>query len=577
MTRRGHIRRLLVVGAACGLLGGSPQAGRLFGNASFSYEHITQEAQERREDDLTRETAIINYEDVLFYKNSLRLTANLQRRELSFSDRREFQPIYNLDLRSYGYSFNARYSPFKRRGITVAGTELIDVYYRDWRLTAQLNYNGYPTLSAVYSRLKNFDREEERRYDAYNRNLALESSYTVSSLTLRANYANLQQVSNLPGGSRIETETYSSTVSLNESLSGVGFASASYNYYDSRREANQISGQKSFTHSINSLVSLSAINRLTVNASYSGRFLQAEQQTQTLENDNQNISAQAEYMPTDYLSLLAGKGYQKSSLSGGDDNVTEYINLGATATRYLRNGVDTRLTYNRTIFQRSPRMMTVVDTSGAVVATVNDGDYIIDAYQASLNFFTRAYVKTYLDVTLTHDSDPVDPSRRYQLTRSLDVRANFTRRLEGRFRVTSLYNGDRLRLDRSFSQSYNLGVTYIPRSNLNFNATYMHTDFGGAASSSLSSVTGYVSYSFRRAFSLYVSVNRQIQKRGVQLPGVEGLTETETRPRSVNGQILIYLSSRTTLSTGYIRTRASDALGQEITNESIQTVLSIQI
>ncbi len=134
-------------------------AGRLFGNASLSYEHIKQQNGEADEDDITRETAIINYEDVLFYKNHIRLTANLQRREQSFANYHEFQPVYYLDLKSYGYAFNARYSPYKRRSYTAAVTEFVDVYYRDWRITAQLAYTDYPTFNLVYSHFSNFDKE----------------------------------------------------------------------------------------------------------------------------------------------------------------------------------------------------------------------------------------------------------------------------------------------------------------------------------------------------------------------------------------------------------------------------------
>ncbi|UCD62520.1 MAG: hypothetical protein JSW34_07050, partial [Candidatus Zixiibacteriota bacterium] len=469
------------------------RAGRLFGNASISYEHVTRDAEETATDDVTRETAIINYEDVLFYKNRIRLTANLSRRQLSFSDYHEFQPIYHFDLSSYGYSLNLRYSPYKRRSLTFTGTEPIDVYYRDWRVTSQLNYPRYPTLSFVYSRLKNFDREDERRFDAFNRNLAVQSSYNVNPVSLRLNYSNLRQVNNLPGGSRATTETYSGTVGFSRNNNRLGYFNATYNYYDTRRQARAALSQKSYTHSVNSLVVFTPLSRLTFNAGYSGRFQQAEQQTQRLENDNQNISAQAEFSPTTYLSLHAGKGYQQSNVSTGNDNITEYINLGATATRYIRSGVDTRLTFTRTIFQQSMRLVAVTDTTGAVIATFNDGDYILDSYQASLGFFPRKYIKAYLDITATHDSDPVDPRRRYQLTRSLDIRADFTRRLEGRFRLTSQYTGDRLRLDRSFSENYNVGVSYNPRNNLNMNLTYIYSDFSGTTATSFSSVTGYIS------------------------------------------------------------------------------------
>lgn len=550
-------------------------AGRLFGNATLSYEHLSQGGPDGGEDDITRETAIINYEDILFYKNRVRLTANLQRREQSFSDYHDFQPIYYFDLKSYGYAFNVRYSPYKRQGATFSGLDLVDVYYRDWRVTTQLNYTDYPTFNLVYSRLSNFDKQEVSLFDAYNRNWVLESSYSKDPVSLRANYSNLKQVNKL-SGSEAKTQSYSGTLGFNRSFSGLGYLSATYNYYDTKRETSAVFDQNSNTHSINSIAIFSAIEKFAVNASYSGRFTTSEQLNVSTDNSNQNIAAQAEFSPTDYLSLHANKGYQESS-QNGDDNVTEYVNLGVTATRYFRNGVDTRLTYNRTIFQQSPRIATVTDTAGAVIGTVNAGNYSLDSYQASLNFSPRPYIKTYLDFALSRDSDPIDEQRRYQLTRSIDMRVNLSRKLEGRLRYTNQYLGEKLRLDRSFSDNYNAGITYLPRGNLNINLTYIYTDFKSAVRSSLSSFTGYFSYSFRRAFTFYVSINDQIQKRAVLVGDDADFVETETRPRTVNSQLLMYLSPKATLSLGYLRSRSQRASGEKIVNESIQSVLSIQI
>ncbi|UCD64858.1 MAG: hypothetical protein JSW34_05340, partial [Candidatus Zixiibacteriota bacterium] len=151
------------------------------------------------------------------------------------------------------------------------------------------------------------------------------------------------------------------------------------------------------------------------------------------------------------------------------------------------------------------------------------------------------------------------------------------RRLEGRFRLTSQYTGDRHRLDRSFSENYNVWLSYNPRNNLNMNLTYIYTDFSGTTATSFSSVTGYVSYTFRKAFSAYVSVNRQVQKRTSGIVDGDGLADTENRPRSLNAQILIYVSPKATLSVAYLRNEAGNVLGQEITNESVQAVFTIQI
>ena len=144
-------------------------------------------------------------------------------------------------------------------------------------------------------------------------------------------------------------------------------------------------------------------------------------------------------------------------------------------------------------------------------------------------------------------------------------------------RIATQYIGERLKFNRSFSDNYNAGITYIPRGNLNINLTYIYTDFNSSVRSSLSSFTGYFSYSYRRTFTFYVSVNDQIQKRELLVGDDSAFVQTQTRPRNVNSQLLMYLSSKVTLSVGYLRNRTQNASGEKIVNESIQSVLSIQI
>ena len=551
-------------------------AQRLFGNFSYSYEHLTQRTAVTREDDLSRESAIISYEDILFYKNEMRLTANLQRREFSFSDYHEFVPIYSLDLRSYGYSFSARYSPYRRRSSLLESTDFIDVYYRDWRFNGQFSYDKWPTVGIIYSQLKNFDRGEVRRYDGQTRNLVLESSYARSDLSLRANYNQRQQRNNLSGFNDIDIKTWSGTASTNRPLRGIGFASASYNYYDSRRYTNGERRSTSNTHSMSSLLNVTSLPLVRLNLSYSGRFFESSRQFQRLSSNNQNMSASADYSPTGYLNLQILKAYQIND-QAGDNDIVEYIALGGTLTRYVRKGVDTRLAYTRTIFQQSQRTRPVIDSTGAVVGFVRDEDYILDTYHASCNFDARQYVKMYLDVTLTRDSDPLDLNRTYRLTRSLDTRWNLSRKMEARFSYTTLYQGEKLRLDRTFSENYNLGVTFSPEHNISCNLTYIYAKFSGLTANRRSSLTAYASYSFRRAFTLYVSVNDQTRKQTTPDPAGSGTIETETKPNSLNGQMLIYVSRRTTLALSYLRNEMDTFSGTKNLDESIQAVVTIQI
>lgn len=551
-------------------------AQRLFGNVSYSYEHLTQKSLETRTDDLSRESAIISYEDILFYKNEMRLSANLQRREFSFSDYHEFIPIYSLDLRSYGYNFSARYSPYRRRSILLSSDDFIDVYYRDWRFTGQLNYNRWPTIGVIYSRLKNYDRAAVRRYDGQTANLVIDGAYNVAEVSTRVSYNKRQQRNHLPGSNDIDIKTWTGTASTNRRIRGIGFASANYNYYDSRRFTNSIRQTTSNTHSVSTLLNVTTLPLVTLNASYSGRFFESNRRFQRLTSSNQNMSVAADYAPTGYLTFQTVKAYQISSQEG-DNDIVEYLAFGGTLTRFVRTGVDTRLAYTRTMFQQSQRTRPVTDSTGAVVGSISDDSYALDTYHASANFDARQYIRMFLDITLTRDSDPLDPGRRYQLARSLDTRATLSRTMEARFSYTTLYQGERLRLNRTFSENYNLGLTWSPEPNINCNLTYIHAKFSGTTASRRSSLTAYASYSFRRAFTLYVSVNDQTRIQTTPDPGGNGQIEKTTNPGSINGQMLIYMSQRSTLALSYLRSDTQTLNGTDTIDESIQAVITIQI
>ncbi|MFQ6007852.1 MAG: hypothetical protein ACE5K8_02770, partial [Candidatus Zixiibacteriota bacterium] len=251
------------------------RADRLYGNASLSYERIIRKNEETLQDDLTRELLIVNYEDALFTKNLLRLTANLNRREFAFSDYHEFIPIYSLNLTSYGYAFDIRYSPYKRRGLQIDANEATDVFYRDWRITANINYVDWPAFSLIYTRLRGFDRADVPTYDSYNRNFVMESSYNYGVLSLRANYNNLRQVNKVVTTQQAITETFSSTVGLSQTISDIAYVNTTYNYYDTRRTSDEIRDQQSNTHTVSSMISLSAIPHFSLNAGFSGRFTNA--------------------------------------------------------------------------------------------------------------------------------------------------------------------------------------------------------------------------------------------------------------------------------------------------------------
>ena len=557
------------------LLPSNLMAGRLYGNGSVNYEFIDNHETEAGSDAVTRETLILTFEDALFVKNSLRLSMNLQRREFPFSDYREFRPVYYLNLESFGYDLNLRYSPYTRRVRQTAQTTEIDVKYREWRLTSQLNYPKWPGVSFVYNRLRNFDTEDRSFQDAYNRNFILESNYTLRSLTARGNYSNLQQVSNLSGVQNT-TETYSSTLGFQRSFLASGYISTSYNYYDTRRKGALGQSRASSTHSLSSLVSMTPTSGLSMTASYSGRFTDSEQLGVQREDENQNLAARMEYSPWQFVSFYSNKGYQINSRQG-DYDIIEYLSVGATLNRYLRKGVDTRINFNRTMYQQSLRLIIIRDTSGNVTGTINAGDYVLDTYTGSMAFDPLPYVTTNIHLTVTHDSQPTDVNRRYQFSRSLDARFYFSRKLEGHLAITSTYQGAKLRLDQALSEQYNAGLTYIPTGTLNINLTYVLSKLNNQVSSSRGSFIGYVSYSFRRSFTIYTSVNQRFDRQEQLMPENNSLVDVTVRPRTINSQLIVYLSRKINLTAGYLYSRSVNLANTVNVRESIQVGITVQI
>ncbi|NOY88547.1 MAG: hypothetical protein GXO93_04030 [FCB group bacterium] len=558
------------------LLVGMAYADRLYGNFNFSYQHIKQTNQEVYQDDLTQENLFINYEDVLFTKNNIRLALSFNRREFSNSNYHEFLPIYYFDLNSYGYSFSTSYSPYKRLSAVGGFSKTFDVFYRDWRNTFVLNYEKWPTFSLVYNRNKSFDKEPVRRYDSQSRNLVLQSNYSYKSLSWGVNYNDLNQINNIVGALNSKIRSYNGTIGFNRVFPKVGFTNLTYNYYNTRRYIEDNLNSKSYTHTINIILSSFDVYHLSSNFSYSGSFFQSHQSDKSFNNDNQNFSAQINYAPFGYLNLQAVKGYQINSQSG-TNQVVEYLAYVANFTRYLRRGVDTRLTFNRTVFQQSNRIVFEKDSLGNVVQANKSGGYLLDTYYASLGFSPFVYIKSYYDISIARNSDPIDPLRRYQLTQSVNTKVKLTQKIEGRFVASSLYEGDRLRLGKSYSETYNLGVNYIPENNININVSYIYSQYNSALKSRNSSFTGYFSYSFRHAFSVYYSFNQQVQKRDNISDVTNQNIEEVIKPRTTNGQLLIYLSRKTTVTFNYLQNKYNNLNNQQILYKSLQMVINYQL
>ncbi len=88
------------------------------------------------------------------------------------------------------------------------------------------------------------------------------------------------------------------------------------------------------------------------------------------------------------------------------------------------------------------------------------------------------------------------------------------------------------------------------------NITYINSVVHTNQSLSNGSLNGNIGYSFRQAFSLYFSVNRQTQEYPLET-GLPIPDKTTLHPYSANGQLQIRLTSRSNLTFGYVRTGGS--------------------
>ena len=569
--------------AVGGFLGPKATAGRLYGNANLSYQHFEERSTDTTAisltNDIDQQTVILNYEDVLFTKNQMRLGLNLNRQKYSGYAGHEYRPIYYLDLQSFGYSISSSYSPYKTLVHDVGITNLYYQSFRDWRFTLSTNYPKYPTLGATYSSSHTWYQSGQGQRDQRSRTTVLQSSYALKGLAYQASYSALRSRDILGGSANSLLRTVSSTVGYTRSQPKLGSLTTSYNLYLTRQYAADLLSDKSRIHSINAIYGAPMIAHFTGSASYAGRFTRTDQQFRSINGRSENFSGQLSYTPTSYLSVNAVKGYQIGN-DGGRNDITEYLALTGDLSRFIRKGVDTRVSLTRTIFQQSD--IAVATAEGSAVMR---GRYSLNVLYGSVALGPYNYMKTYLEGSITHNDNPFDPFQRYQMTGSADTRMTLSQALEARVSVSTQYQGPTFRLGHSFSETYNVGATYVPQSNINVNVTYIYTTLNTVVqtvSDSLGrntngSFTGYIGYSFRRAFSLYVSVNRQSQA-AIQTSVFTGGTSTVTRiPHAINGQLQMYLSPTITLSLVYLYTRRPTTNVNFTTDKSIQTVLNIQI
>ncbi len=580
--------RLLLICSLIALMASSLQAGRIYGTGNWSWQHIeqlgdrivlvqrpgTEEYDQviqnvNTADDLNAETIFLNYEDVLWYKNRLRISAYLSRREMSFSDTREFRPTYSAELRSYGYFISSSYSPYTQRAVTQTGTGLVqaDIIHRDWRNTLALSYPKMPTLAFVYNRNESHDKERSGRIDGETRNFLVETGYSWEVVSARINYSNLRQESRQAFPFVNTQRSYTGTASTSRQLGKLGFFSSNYTYYNTRntREVDQLQAiTRTTNHSATAMLSSQEWRHLIASVSYSGRFGESRLHSSKFESQNQSYAGQVSYRPLGYLSFDLTKSYQFNRDREITD-INENLSLATTLTRAIRRGIDTRMTVSRIWIQQAPQ------------AIPSDNEkYTMDTYYASLSFEPYGFVRTLFDASVVHNSEPSLPEQRYQMNVSMNSRVYFTRTLEGRINMTALYQGADFEIGHSYSQNMNFGGSFTPQSNMTVNVNYLYTTINASEKITSGTWIGYASYSFRRAFTLSASANRQEQE-ATSIPLSGTAQKISLAPYTINGQIQMNLSPRTTLTTAYIYTETPTRQGQKVIDRSVQVIVNVQL
>ncbi len=525
--------------------------------------------------------ALINVEDVIFYKTRFRFAGNFSWRDDMYTAYREYRPIYYGFLSGYGYELNSSLSPFSRltsRTGDSTGSSSFKVYNREWRTALAVNIPKFPTLNLVFNRYSQFDREPIPTYNSQQRTWVIESGFQRNLYSLRGNYNRRKRDNHVTSQVNDVVRSANGTVSALTPLSELGNASATYNFYDTKRTLAGADGDASQTHSLALMASSAFIKKLNATASYSGRFTQSSTRfSTTTDTRAETISGSLAYAPTNYAELQTVKAYQLEG-TGSQHEISEYVTLSAIFSRYLRRGVDTRIAMTRTLYQQSSRVVEYRDTLGNVDSTNAINHFAIDTWYGSVNFSPEPYVRTNATYSVSRDSKPISIDRKYQSTGAIDARLSVTEQIEARLGYTSIYLGERLRLGHAFSDNWNLGANWMPRQNLNISLTYTYSKFNSSVTNTNGNISAYASYSFRRAFSCYLSYGRQEQTQiaSTALPGI--YTTTTARPESWNSQLLIYTGKRSTLTLGYVRSSGkTDLNGANVTTETFQGTLNLQL
>jgi hypothetical protein len=560
---------------------------RFYGNMNFAWqntESIQQSistndssivVENMRRDGSFRQSAFLNYEDSLFAKSTARLALNLDRREQTYTHRTEFRPIWYLDVNNHRLSLRSSFSDYTIKGVRDSTVSVgYDTHNREVRISGATRLLRLPNLSVAYSRSRAIGKDSIVHTHSVNTNVTGDVSWFRDWLSIRGGHSKVDR-EEVVGDIQTANRAWNGTAAVTKTLGSSGSIASTYNIFRTRYGSSTTVASRSLTHSASTILSAKLVQNLTGNASYSGRFSANNDRFGDRHDKSESFSSQLVWAPLSFLDFSALKAYQIDRVRGVHQ-IMEYMTASVQSSRYLRNGVDTRFSWSRTWFQQSSREQE--DTIGSIAIVVPISNYYTDNWFASFDGSPFRYTRARYTLTLSRDSDPVRDDQTWGMTHSVDMSAHLSRRLDGRFTATALYQGKRLRFGHVYSKSYNAGLNWAPRSDLTLNASYTWSIFNTYLRFVNSSLSGSMSYRFRRAFSVFFTANRQVQ------PGVDfqnstsGPTITKTEPIAINAQLQLFLTNRTTGILGYMDSRSDiNSSRLENTSRTWQASINMQI
>jgi hypothetical protein len=97
-------------------------------------------------------------------------------------------------------------------------------------------------------------------------------------------------------------------------------------------------------------------------------------------------------------------------------------------------------------------------------------------------------------------------------------------------------------------------MTYLQGANLNGNLTFTRNSINTVPRKAKSAMSGYVGYSFRNTYALYLYMNRSRQE--TPTAGATTIENAVRTPRSWTGQLQVKLSPKANLIFSYSRSTA---------------------